>query len=72
MNGCLKWHLDMEKCLERIDEIEEIEKVIIQDTMLKRFCTASLGLLKAVLECSKYPRKVRTINKQVKAASIMG
>ena len=40
----------MEKYLETINDIEEIEKAVIQDTKLKRCCTASLELLKAVLE----------------------
>ena len=43
----------MEKYLETIDDIEEIEKIVIQDTKLKRCCTASLELLKAVLEYLK-------------------
>ena len=40
----------MHKYLEAIDEIEEVEKIIIQDTQLRRCCTASLELVKAVLE----------------------
>ena len=40
----------MEKYLETINDIEEIEKTVTQDTKLKRCCTASLELLKAVLE----------------------
>ena len=47
----------MEKYLETIEGIEEIEKIIIQDTKLKRCCTASLELLKAVLEYLKNLRK---------------
>ena len=43
----------MNKYLEAIEEIEEIEKVVIQDTKLKKCCTASLELLKAVLEYLK-------------------
>ena len=43
----------MEKYLDTIDDIEEIEKIVIQDTKLKRCCTASLELLKAVLEYLK-------------------
>ena len=43
----------MNKYLETIEEIEEIEKVVVQDTKLKRCCTASLELLKAVLEYLK-------------------
>ena len=47
----------MEKYLETIEEIEEIEKIVIQDTKLKRCCTASLELLKAVLEYLKKSKK---------------
>ena len=47
----------MEKYLDTIDDIEEIEKIVIQDTKLKRCCTASLELLKAVLEYVKNLRK---------------
>ena len=43
--------------LEAIEEIEEIEKIVIQDTKLKRCCTASLELLKAVLEYLKKSKK---------------
>ena len=43
----------MDRYLETIEEIEEVEKVVIQDTKLKRCCTASLELLKAVLEYLK-------------------
>ena len=48
----------MEKYIGTIEEIEEIEKVVIQDTKLKRCCTASLELLKAVLEYLKKSKKV--------------
>ena len=48
----------MEKYLETINDIEEIEKVVKQDTKLKRCCTASLELLKAVLEYLKKSKKV--------------
>ena len=48
----------MEKYLETINDIEEIEKVVIHDTKLKRCCTASLELLKAVLEYLKKSKKV--------------
>ena len=48
----------MEKYLDTIDDIEEIEKIVIQDTKLKRCCTASLELLKAVLEYLKKSTKV--------------
>ena len=48
----------MEKYLETINNIEEIEKVVIHDTKLKRCCTTSLELLKAVLEYLKNLRKV--------------
>ena len=48
----------MEKYLDTIDDIEEIEKIVIQGTELKRCCTASLELLKAVLEYLKNLRKV--------------
>ena len=48
----------MEKYLETIDDIEEIEKVVIHDTKLKRCCTASLELLKALLEYFKKSKKV--------------
>ena len=47
----------MHKSLEAIEEIEEIEKVVIQDTKLKKCCTASLELLKAVLEYVKKSKK---------------
>ena len=47
----------MEKYLETINDIEEIEKVVIHDTKLKRCCTASLELLKAVLEYLKKSKK---------------
>ena len=47
----------MEKYIETIDEIEEVEKVVIQDTKLKRCCTASLELLKSVLEYLKKSKK---------------
>ena len=43
----------MEKYIETIEKIEEIEKAVIQDTKLKRCCTASLELLKTVLEYIK-------------------
>ena len=50
----------MDKHLEAIEEIEEfeVEKIFIQDTKLKRCCTASLELVKAVLEYLKlkHPR----------------
>ena len=46
----------MEKYLDTIDDIEEIEKIVIQNTKLKRCCAASLELLKAVLEYFKNPR----------------
>ena len=49
----------MEKYIETIEEIEEIEKVAIHDTKLKRCCTASLELLKAVPE---YLKKLRKVN----------
>ena len=48
----------MEKYIETMEEIEEIEKVVIHDTKLKRCCTASLELLKAVLEYLKKSKKV--------------
>ena len=48
----------MNKYLEAIEDIEEIEKIVIQDTKLKRCCTASLELLKAVLEYLKKSKKV--------------
>ena len=48
----------MEKYIETIEEIEEIEKVVKQDTKLKRCCTASLEVFKAVLEYLKNLRKV--------------
>ena len=48
----------MEKYLDTIDDIEEIEKIVIHDTKLKRCCTASLELLKAVLEYLKKSKKV--------------
>ena len=47
----------MEKYIETMEEIEEIEKVVIHDTKLKRCCTASLELLKAVLEYLKKSKK---------------
>ena len=47
----------MHKYLEAIEEIGEIEKVVIQDTKLKKCCTASLELLKAVLEYLKKSKK---------------
>ena len=47
----------MEKYLETINDIEEIEKVVIHDTKLKRCCTAFLELLKAVLEYLKKSKK---------------
>ena len=47
----------MEKYLDTIDDMEEVEKIVIQDTKLKRCCTASLELLKAVLEYLKNLRK---------------
>ena len=47
----------MNQYLEAIEEIEEIEKSVIQDTKLKRFCTASLELLMAVLEYLKKSKK---------------
>ena len=47
----------MEKYIETIEEIEEIEKVVIHDTKLNRCCTASLELLKAVLEYLKKSKK---------------
>ena len=47
----------MNKYLETIEEIEEIEKIVIQDTKLKRCCTASLELLEALLEYLKNLRK---------------
>ena len=47
----------MEKYLETINDIEEIEKIVIQDTKLKRCCTASLELLKALLEYLKKSKK---------------
>ena len=47
----------MEKYLDTIDDIEETEKIVIQDTKLKRCCTASLEFLKAVLEYLKNLRK---------------
>ena len=37
------------KYFEARDEIEEVEKIRIQDTKLQRCCTASLELVKAVL-----------------------
>ena len=43
----------MDRYLETIEEIEEIEKIVIQDTKLKRCCTASLELVKAVPEYLK-------------------
>ena len=48
----------MEKYLDTIDDIEEIAKIVIQDTKLKRCCTASLELLKAILEYLKKSKKV--------------
>ena len=51
----------MGKYLDTIEEIEieEIEKVILQDTKLKRCCTASCELLKAV---PGYLRNLRKFN----------
>ena len=49
----------MNKYLEAIEEIEEIENIVIQDTKLKRCCTASWELLKAILEYLKNLRKVK-------------
>ena len=51
----------MEKYIGTTEEIEEIEKVVLQDTKLKRCCTASLELLKAVLE---YLKNLRKYNEQ--------
>ena len=51
----------MNKYIETTEEIEEIEKIVIQDTKLKRCCTASLELLKAVLE---YLKNLRKVNKR--------
>ena len=48
----------MEKYIGTIEEIEESEKVVVQDTQLKRCCTASLEMLKAVLEYLKKSKKV--------------
>ena len=48
----------MNKYIETIEEIEEIEKTVIQDTKLKRCCTASLELVKAVLQYLKKSKKV--------------
>ena len=47
----------MNKYLEAIEEIKEIEKIVIQDTKPKRCCTASLELLKAVLEYLKKSKR---------------
>ena len=47
----------MEKYIETLEEIDEIEKVVKQDTKLKRCCTASLELFKAVLEYLKKSKK---------------
>ena len=47
----------MDKYLEAIEEIEEIEKIVIQDTKLTRCCTASLEFVKAVLEYLKQSKK---------------
>ena len=47
----------MDRYLETIEEIEEIEKIVIQDTKLKRCCTASLELLKSVREYLKKSKK---------------
>ena len=47
----------MNKYLETIDDIEEFEKTVIQATKLKRCCTASLDLLKAILEYLKKSEK---------------
>ena len=47
----------MNKYVEAIEEIEEIETIVIQDTKRKRCCTASLELLKEVLE---YLKKSKT------------
>ena len=48
----------MDKYLEMIEEIEEIEKIVIQATKLKKCCTASLEFLKAVLEYLKNLRRI--------------
>ena len=40
-----------------IEEIEEIEKIVVQGTKPKRCCTASLEFLKAALEYLKNLRK---------------
>ena len=40
-----------------LEAIEEIEKIVIQDTKLKRCCTASLEFVKAVLEYLKKIQK---------------
>ena len=47
----------MNKYLETINDIEEIEKIVIQDTKLKRCCTASLELLRVVLEYLRKSKK---------------
>ena len=47
----------MHKYLDSIDEIEEVEKIVIQDTKLKRCCPASLELLKAIPEDLKKSKK---------------
>ena len=53
----------MDNYLEAIEEIEEVEKVIIRDTELKkRCCTAVSDLLKAVLEYLKNLGKLMSDN----------
>ena len=47
----------MDKYLEALEEIEEIEKIVIKDTKLRRCCTASLELVKAVLQHLKLKKK---------------
>ena len=47
----------MDKHLETIEEIEEIGKIVIQDAKLKRCCTASLEMVKAVVDYLKSLRK---------------
>ena len=54
----ISFNIIMNKYIETIEEIEEIEKIVTQDTKLKRCCTASLQLLKAVLEYLKKSKKV--------------
>ena len=39
----------MEKYIETVKDIEEIQKVVIQDTKLKRCCTLSLEIFKTVI-----------------------